>query len=122
MKNEVIADLKSDARAMKLVYTPDSTRGYTRQAKGNSFRFFDTTGKEIKDGDEIKRMRSLAIPPAWKNVWICPKPNGHLQATGIDIAGRKQYKYHPHWSAVRNERKHDRMPEFAKALPSIRKK
>nr|AYC79649.1 DNA topoisomerase I [uncultured bacterium] len=122
MKNAAIEDLKSEAREMKLVYTSDGAPGYTRKMKGKEFRFFDTTGNEIKDEAEIKRINSLAIPPAWKNVWICPKPNGHLQATGIDTAGRKQYKYHNQWSVIRNQRKHDRMAEFAKALPAIQKK
>jgi DNA topoisomerase-1 len=122
MKNAAIEDLKTEAWAMNLIYTSDSAPGYTRKMKGKGFRFFDTAGKEIRDEAEIKRINSLAIPPAWKNVWISAKPNGHLQATGIDAAGRKQYKYHTQWSVTRNQRKHDRMAEFGKALPAIRNK
>ncbi|MES2622736.1 MAG: DNA topoisomerase IB [Bacteroidota bacterium] len=120
MKNEDIAILKSEARSMKLVYTSDSQPGYTRQKRGKNFIFFDSEGKRISDKEEIKRIKSLALPPAWINVWISSKPNGHLQATGVDVAGRKQYKYHSLWSFHRNERKHNRMGEFAKALPLIR--
>jgi len=120
MKNEELSNLKAEARSMKLVYTSDSQPGYTRQKRGKSFVFFDTEGKRISDKEEIKRIKSLVLPPAWINVWISPKPNGHLQATGVDAAGRKQYKYHPLWSFYRNERKHNRMSEFAKALPLIR--
>jgi DNA topoisomerase I len=76
----------------------------------------------IKDSSELKRIRSLAIPPAWKNVWICKQANGHLQATGIDARGRKQYKYHPDWRAVRDEAKYERVMSFARNLPKIRAK
>jgi DNA topoisomerase-1 len=120
MKTEDIATLKSEARSMKLVYTSDTIPGYTRGRKGGSFVYFDTTGTEIPEGDELQRIKALVLPPAWENVWISPKANGHLQATGTDTAGRKQYKYHTQWSKMRNERKHNRMAEFAKALPLIR--
>lgn len=121
MKNEDAASLKSEARSMKLVYTSDSNPGYTRQKRGKNFIFFDTAKNKITDKEEIKRFKSLALPPAWINVWISPKANGHLQATGTDVARRKQYKYNALWTTVRNERKHNRMAEFAKALPLIRK-
>ncbi len=120
MKTADIAALRLEARSMKLVYTSDSTPGYTRERKGKDYVFFDTAGSPIIDEDELKRIKSLVLPPAWEQVWICPKVNGHLQATGIDVAGRKQYKYHPSWSRMRNERKHNRMADFAKALPLIR--
>ncbi|MDB5283539.1 MAG: topoisomerase [Bacteroidota bacterium] len=122
MKNADVASLKLEARSMKLVYSTDSSPGYSRLRKGRYFVFFDTEGKRITDKDEIARIKSLALPPAWKDVWICPKPNGHLQATGHDTLGRKQYKYHSKWSLHRNERKHNHMLDFAKALPNIRKK
>lgn len=121
MKNEDIAVLKSEARSMKLVYTTDAAPGYTRQLRGKSFVYFDVDGNKITDKEELQRIKTLALPPAWINVWICPKANGHLQATGTDTAGRKQYKYHTQWTLYRNERKHNRMAEFAKALPLIRK-
>ena len=73
----------------------------------------------IRSAREVKRIRSLAIPPAWKNVWICPRPDGHLQATGIDAKGRKQYKYHPDWRTVRDEAKYERVMSFARNLPKM---
>jgi DNA topoisomerase-1 len=76
--------------------------------------------KTVKDKAEIQRIQKLVIPPAWTNVWICPLPNGHIQATGMDVRGRKQYRYHPQWSAVRNETKFHRLLEFGKALPKLR--
>lgn len=120
MTAEALAGLVLEAKSMKLAYVSDSSPGYTRQQKGDHFIYLDKSGEEITNEDELKRIRSLVIPPAWTNVWICPKANGHLQVTGIDAAGRKQYKYHKQWSAVRNERKHNRMAEFAIALPLIR--
>src|SRR5207247_11340785 len=74
------------------------------------------------DRHELRRIRSLAIPPAWTDVWICPRPNGHIQATGRDSRGRKQYRYHPRWREVRDETKYDRMIAFAEALPRIRER
>ena len=74
----------------------------------------------VKSAVEVKRIRSLVIPPAWKDVWICSHPNGHLQATGLDVRGRKQYKYHPDWRTVRDEAKYGKVMSFARALPKIR--
>ncbi len=122
MKNSDVEDIKQEAKSMHLVYTTDKTPGYTREKKGNSFHFIDKNGDEIKDEDELKRIKALVLPPAWTQVWICAKANGHLQATGIDAAGRKQYKYHSLWTKLRNEHKHNNMSEFAKALPLIRQK
>jgi DNA topoisomerase-1 len=82
--------------------------------------YFGTDGETIKDADILARIKSLAIPPAWRDVWICPIAHGHLQATGIDAKGRKQYRYHPRWRAVRDETKYDRMRLFGRALPGIR--
>ncbi len=98
----------------------DGSPGIIRKQRGSSFAFYDTDGKLIRDVTELKRIRSLAIPPAWKSVWICPRANGHLQATGIDAQGRKQYKYHPTWRAVRDEAKFEKLLSFAEALPKIR--
>jgi DNA topoisomerase-1 len=120
MKNEDVSSLKIDARSMKLVYTADREPGYTRQKRGKKFVYYDKEGKQIRDKEDLKRIKSLVLPPAWTNVWICPKANGHLQATGMDKAGRKQYKYHQQWSILRNERKHNRIRDFADALPVIR--
>ncbi|UPT68570.1 MAG: DNA topoisomerase IB [Sphingobacteriales bacterium JAD_PAG50586_3] len=120
MTAEALDGLLQEVKAMKLAYVTDKKPGYTREKKGDSFIYLDKAGNKITDEEEIKRIRSLVIPPAWTSVWICPKPNGHLQVTGIDVAGRKQYKYHKLWSEARNERKHNRMADFAKALPLIR--
>ena len=90
MKKEDVALLKSEARAMKLAYITDRAPGYKREASANGFEYFDTEGQKITDEQELKRLISLALPPAWTNVWISPKANSHLQATGIDAAGRKQ--------------------------------
>lgn len=120
MRTESITELKQEARALKLSYTSDRSTGYTRSRSGDHFVYYDKEGSEISDQEELKRIRSLAIPPAWDRVWICARANGHLQATGIDTAGRKQYKYHPQWSKYRNDRKHNRMSQFGAVLPQIR--
>src|SRR6185436_217549 len=79
-------------------------------------------GEVVEDEEVLKRIKSLAIPPAWREVWICPDPAGHLQATGRDARGRKQHKYHPRWRAVRDETKYNRLIDFAKILPRIRRR
>jgi DNA topoisomerase-1 len=122
VKNEDLADLKKEAKAMRLHYTSDGTPGYSRKQKGKSLTFFDAQGKKITDKSELSRIKALALPPAWTNVWICADPIGHLQATGKDLLGRKQYKYHREWTLHRNEHKHNQMLDFARALPTIRKK
>jgi DNA topoisomerase-1 len=108
------------ARAAGLRYTSDRSPGVTRVRSGKGFRYLDADGKPVRDRDVLKRIRSLAIPPAWTEVWICPRGDGHLQATGRDARGRKQYRYHPRWREVRDEAKYDRMAAFGRALPVIR--
>jgi DNA topoisomerase-1 len=108
------------AKAAGLRYTTDAMPGIRRVKRGKSFSYVGVDGKPIKDKDELARIRSLAVPPAYTDVWICPIRNGHVQATGRDARGRKQYRYHKRWRAVRDETKFDRMIEFAKALPAIR--
>jgi DNA topoisomerase I len=103
-----------------LRYVSDGMPGIRRVRRGKSFRYIGTDGKRIENEDELQRIRSLAVPPAYQDVWICPNPRGHLQATGIDARGRKQYRYHPRWREVRDETKYHRMLDFAKALPKIR--
>jgi DNA topoisomerase I len=105
-----------------LRYVTDEQRGYSRRAKGKSFEYLDTEGKTIRDEQRLLRIKRLAIPPAWTDVWICPSPNGHIQATGRDARGRKQYRYHERWREVRDENKFERLGQFAKALPSIRRR
>jgi DNA topoisomerase IB len=93
--------------------------GYRRRRAGRGFAYYDTDGVLIKD-ERVDRIRSLAIPPAWRDVWICPWPNGHIQATGIDAAGRRQYRYHDQWRARRDAEKHERVLEIARQLPDVR--
>ena len=94
--------------------------GYRRRRAGRGFAYYDTDGALIRDEDLLDRLRSLAIPPAWKDVWICPWPNGHIQATGVDAAGRRQYRYHDAWRAKRDQEKHERVLEIAHKLPDVR--
>jgi DNA topoisomerase IB len=93
--------------------------GYTRRRAGRGFAYLDTDGALIKD-DRLDRIRGLAIPPAWRDVWICPWPNGHIQATGLDAAGRRQYRYHDAWRTRRDAEKHERVLEIARQLPDVR--
>jgi DNA topoisomerase I len=114
-------DYNKAAKAADLVYVNDKDPGINRVKKGKGFVYI-YDNKPLNESAEIQRIRKLAIPPAWTNVWICPKENGHIQATGFDIRGRKQYRYHSSWNALRNETKFHRLYEFGKVLPSIRLK
>ena len=108
------------ARSAGLRYVHDDGPGIRRVPSGKRFRFVGPDGKAVRDRDTLRRIRSLVIPPAWADVWVCPAPNGHLQATGKDARGRKQYRYHPRWREVRDETKYHRMIAFGQALPKIR--
>jgi DNA topoisomerase-1 len=111
---------RSAAGIAGLIYSQESRRGLHRVRSGRGFRYVGIDGHPISDRATLDRIRSLAIPPAWTEVWICPKARGHLQATGRDARGRKQYRYHPRWRATRDETKFERMLEFGRALPKIR--
>ncbi|HEY3232009.1 MAG TPA: DNA topoisomerase IB [Roseiflexaceae bacterium] len=113
-------DSPESARAAGLRYTSDANPGIRRKHTGKGFRYIGPAGEPIRDADMLRRIKALAIPPAWTEVWICPTPNGHLQATGRDAKGRKQYRYHPRWRATRDETKYERMIAFGRALPRIR--
>ncbi len=113
-------DSVASAKSAGLRYVSLTGPGIRRRSTGQSMVYFGTNGETIKDADILARIKSLAIPPAWRDVWICPIAHGHLQATGIDAKGRKQYRYHPRWRAVRDETKYDRMRLFGRALPGIR--
>jgi DNA topoisomerase-1 len=119
---EIVTDPQEAAEEAGLRYVSDAQPGYTRQRKGDSFQYFDTEGKLIRDETRLLRIQRLAIPPAYTGVWICPSPNGHIQATGRDDRRRKQYRYHERWRAERDESKYDRMLVFGDALPKIRKR
>jgi DNA topoisomerase-1 len=115
-----VHDYKAEAKNHGLRYVSDTKPGYRRKKHGKHFIFFDTHGDRLRDEAEIARIRKLAIPPAYRNVWICPYANGHIQATGIDAKGRKQYRYHAQWRAVRDATKFNHMLAFGEALPLIR--
>ena len=108
------------ARAAGLRYTGDHQSGIIRLGKPGKFRYRDGEGQLLRDAATLTRIKALAIPPAWTDVWICARANGHLQATGRDARGRKQYRYHARWRAVRDEAKYERMLSFGGALPVIR--
>ena len=110
------------AEGAGLRYVSDDRPGYTRKPKGDDFEWFDAEGKPIRDEQRLSRIKRLAIPPAWTDVWICPAPNCHIQATGRDARRRKQYLYHERWREVRDENKYDRIISFGKALPTIRRR
>jgi DNA topoisomerase-1 len=103
-----------------LRHADDTRPGYTRKLLKGEFAYFDADGKQIDNPDEIARINALAIPPAYADVWICPDPRGHLQATGRDARGRKQYRYHPRWRETRDANKYERLAAFGQALPKIR--
>jgi DNA topoisomerase-1 len=105
-----------------LRYATDDRSGLRRRRSGRGFTYLDTDGRTVTDERELRRIRRLAIPPAWTEVWISPDPRGHIQATGRDARRRKQYRYHERWREVRDETKYERMLEFAKALPRIRRR
>ncbi len=115
-------DSFSSAKAAGLRYATDTRPGIRRHRRGRSFGYTDAEGRAIRSRSELARIKALVIPPAWTGVWICPDPRGHLQATGRDARGRKQYRYHPKWREVRDETKYHRMIGFAQALPAIRRR
>jgi len=119
---KVAADSLEAAEDAGLRYVSDEQRGFSRRRKGEEFEYFDTKGKPIRDEQRLLRIKRLAIPPAWSDVWICPSPNGHIQATGRDARRRKQYRYHERWREIRDENKYDRLVNFGKALPKIRRR
>jgi DNA topoisomerase-1 len=116
----VIVDPQAASEAAGLDYVSDEEPGITRKRAGKGFTYKDPKGRTIKDAKTLERIRKLAIPPAYTDVWICPNPNGHIQATGRDAKGRKQYRYHPRWREVRDGTKYERLVDFARTLPSLR--
>jgi DNA topoisomerase-1 len=123
------APQKTDDRAEAIIaakqaclrYVTDNVPGIERVRAGKHFRYRNPRGRIVTDPRTLARIRKLAVPPAWTEVWICPNPNGHLQATGKDARGRKQYRYHARWRAVRDENKFDKVIGFARTLPRIRR-
>jgi len=113
---------EQSAKAAGLRYVCDVAAGIRRRKAANGFRYVRPDGSVVRDPETLGRIRALAVPPAWRDVWICPRDDGHLQATGRDARGRKQYRYHARWREARDESKYGRMPAFAKALPVIRRR
>lgn len=114
-------EFRAAARSARLRYVSDANGGLARRRRGKSFTYLRPNGKPLRDPATLARIGSLAIPPAWQDVWICPSANGHLQATGRDARGRKQYRYHARWREAQDQRKYERVIAFAKALPKIRR-
>jgi DNA topoisomerase I len=108
------------AKAAGLTYVSEQAAGIRRVRSGKGFRYVGPTGAAVRDPETLARIRSLVIPPAWNDVWICMDPVGHVQATGRDARGRKQYRYHPHWRKIRDEAKYGRAVAFATVLPALR--
>jgi len=114
------AEYVESAERAGLRHVTDSAKGIRRELVGDRFAYVGTDGKRITNERTLERIRALAIPPAWTDVWICPSPNGHLQVTARDAKGRKQYRYHPRYREIRDETKFDRMMDFSRVLPSVR--
>ena len=117
---EAALDPELAAKHAQLRHVDDTGPGITRHKARNGFDYRLSDGALLRDLDTLKRIRSLAIPPAWTGVWISPDPNGHLQATGRDVRGRKQYRYHPRWREVRDEAKYSKLLIFSRTLPKLR--
>ncbi len=119
---QIAEEPQAAAKSAGLRYVDDSRPGFSRVRRGRTFEYLRPDGKSLKSARDLQRIRALAIPPAWTNVWICTDENGHLQATGRDARGRKQYRYHPRWRAARDENKYERLIAFANILPRIRRR
>jgi DNA topoisomerase-1 len=116
----VATDPVESAKLAGLRYVSEGGPGLRRRRAGRGFVYLDAEGRRLRDANTLHRIRSLVIPPAWTDVWICPSPHGHIQAVGRDARGRKQYRYHARWREVRDETKYTRMLAFARTLPRIR--
>jgi DNA topoisomerase-1 len=117
-----LADGPASAQSAGLRYISDQRPGFRRLKRGTGFVYVDVDGRKIRDAATLSRIKALVIPPAWTAVWIAPSANAHIQATGRDARGRKQYRYHAHWRAMRDETKYNRMVAFAKVLTAIRQR
>lgn len=120
MPQELNSQLKEQLKEEGVRYISDNIPGFSRQKSGDKFNYYNTDGKQIKEASDIERLEKLVIPPAWENVWISPKPNTHIQATGTDAKGRKQYIYHPDWTKIAQENKFGKIIDFGLSLPQIR--
>ena len=114
------SDPMEAAEAAGLYYVMNGESGFTRQKQEDVFIYLDSAGRQVTSPKQLERFKALVIPPAWTEVWICRRPNGHIQVTGRDAKGRKQYRYHPDWSQIRSRTKFNRIVQFGEALPAIR--
>lgn len=121
-RRRFVARPETVARCNGLRYHLDDKPGYSRKQIGKNFVYYDTRGRQVKNEKILERIRSLVIPPAWNDVWISPYPDGHLQVTGIDARGRKQYRYHEKWRMVRDASKYEKLISFARCLPDVRQR
>src|SRR4051812_32132983 len=117
---KLLRDSREAARRAHLRYVAANEGGLLRRGRPGHFTYVDAQGRRVKNSATLSRIASLAIPPAWQRVWICASPNGHLQATGYDARGRKQYRYHPEWRAVRDHAKYADIVPFVRSLPRLR--
>lgn len=120
--SDAVVDPRDAAESAGLVYVSDEEPGIRRRKAGKGFAYLRSGGGKVEDEATLKRIRKLAVPPAWTDVWICPRANGHIQATGRDAKGRKQYRYHPAFREIRESTKYERMLDFARALPALRER
>jgi DNA topoisomerase-1 len=118
----ILTDPARTARLSHLRYVTDDLPGITRKRTRKGFRYFDSQGRVLRQRETLRRIKSLAIPPAWNDVWISPWADAHLQATGRDAKGRKQHRYHPRWREVRDQTKFDRLSAFGRVLPGLRRR
>jgi len=118
----IVSEAEEIAEAAGLRYVTDTLPGFQRRKNGKGFIYIDKNGNKVTDEKYLKRFESLVIPPAWTDVWICPGANGHIQATGRDVKGRKQYRYHPKWNEISNETKFSRIVLFGQKLSAIRER
>src|SRR5437763_9408199 len=116
---QTIVDLKDLAESAGVSYISDTKPGIRRRKSGKGFTYTRPDGSRVTEADVLRRIKSLAIPPAWADVWICPSADGHIQATGRDAKGRKQYRYHGRFREVRESTKYEHVVEFAETLPAI---
>ena len=118
----MIKQVRDDLRDEGLVYSSDSQPGIARRRRGRGFEYRDAEGKKVRDAATLDRIRAIVIPPAWADVWICASPRGHVQATGRDARRRKQFRYHPRWTALRDANKYSRLIGFCRVMPRIRRR
>src|SRR5216117_1159886 len=119
-RRRVVTDPVESAKAAGLAYVIEGRPGLRRRHVGRGFVYVDAEGRRVRDRATLARIRALAIPPAWRDVWICASPHGHIQAVGRDARARKQYRYHARWREMRDDTKYERMLAFARTLPRIR--